>query len=44
MMPYEEAVEKFKDVLKLDPDNVQIWASWGLALKAQGKEEGAAEK
>ena len=44
MMPYEEAVEKFKEVLKLDPDNVQIWASWGVALVELKQFEKAAEK
>ncbi len=44
MMPYEEAVEKFKEVLKLDPDNVQIRASWGVALVELKQFEEAAEK
>jgi tetratricopeptide (TPR) repeat protein len=43
-MPYEEAVEKFKEVLKLDLDNVQIWASWGVALVELKQFEEAAEK
>ena len=44
MMPHEEAVEKFKEVLKLNPDNVQIWASWGVALLELKQFEKAAEK
>ena len=44
MMPHEEAVEKFKEVLKIDPGNVQIWASWGVALIELRQFEEAAEK
>ncbi|MBW1694543.1 MAG: tetratricopeptide repeat protein [Deltaproteobacteria bacterium] len=44
MMPHEEAVEKFKEALKLDPDNVQILASWGVALVELKQFEKAAEK
>ena len=44
MMPYEETVEKFKKVLKLDPDNIQIWTSWGVALVELKQFEKAAEK
>ena len=44
MMPHEEAVEKFKEALKIDPDNVQIWTSWGVALIELGQFEEAADK
>ena len=44
MIPHEEAVERFKAVLKLDPDNVQIWASWGVALIELRQFAKAAEK
>jgi tetratricopeptide (TPR) repeat protein len=44
MMPHEEVVEKFKEILKIDPDNVQIWASWGVALVELKQFEKAAEK
>ena len=44
MMPHEEAVEKFKEVLKIDPENVHIWTSWGVALIELRQFEESAEK
>ena len=44
MMPHEEAVEKFKEVLKLAPDNAELWASWGVVLVELKQFEKAAEK
>jgi tetratricopeptide (TPR) repeat protein len=44
MIPYEEAVDKFKEVLRLDPDNVHILASWGVALVELKQFEKTAEK
>ena len=32
MLPFEEAIEKFKAVLKQTPENAEIWCSWGVAL------------
>ncbi len=44
MMPYEEAAEKFQKAVELLPNFVPALYGWGLALKAQGKEEEAVEK
>jgi Flp pilus assembly protein TadD len=44
MMPYEEAVEKLKEALKLALDNAQLWASWGVALVELKQFEKAVEK
>ena len=44
MMPHEEAVEKFKEAIKLAPDNAQLWVSWGVALVELKQFEEAAEK
>jgi len=43
-MQYEETVEKFKEALKLTPDNVNLWASWGVALVEMQQFAEAAEK
>ena len=32
MKQYQEAIEKFKEAIKQQPENVEIWCSWGVAL------------
>ena len=44
MLPYEEAIEKFKEALKEMPDNAEIWCSWGVALLGLQRFEEAVEK
>ncbi len=44
MLPFEEAVAKFKEILKHDPENAQIWCSWGVALMEMKQFDEAVEK
>ena len=50
MLPFDEAVERIREALKQDPENAEMWCSWGIALmelkryeEAAGKFEKAAE-
>jgi tetratricopeptide (TPR) repeat protein len=44
MLPFEEAVEKIKEVLKQDPENADMWCSLGVALIELKKYDEAVEK
>jgi len=44
MLPFEEAVEKIKEVLKQNPENADMWCSLGVALIELKKYDEAAEK
>ena len=44
MLPFEEAVEKIKEVLKLNPDNADMWCSLGVAMIELKQYDEAAEK
>jgi Flp pilus assembly protein TadD len=44
MLPFEEAVEKIKDVIKQNPENADMWCSLGVALIELKKYDEAAEK
>ena len=44
MLPFDEAIEKFKEILKQDPENAEMWCSWGVALIEFGKFDEAVEK
>jgi Flp pilus assembly protein TadD len=44
MLPFEEAVEKIKEVLKQTPENADMWCSLGVALIELKKYDEAAEK
>jgi Flp pilus assembly protein TadD len=44
MLPFEEAIEKLKLVLKQDPENPDLWCSLGVALIELKKYDEAVEK
>lgn len=44
MLPFEEAVEKIKEVLKQNPENADMWCSLGVALIELKRYDEAAEK
>ena len=44
MLPFEEAVEKIKEVLKETPENADMWCSLGVALIELKKYGEAADK
>ncbi|MBW2406399.1 MAG: tetratricopeptide repeat protein [Deltaproteobacteria bacterium] len=44
MLPFEEAIEKIKEVLKQNPENADMWCSMGIALIELKKYDEAAEK
>ena len=44
MLSFEEAITKFKEILKHDPENAQIWCSWGVALIELKQFDEAVEK
>ncbi len=44
MLPFEEAVAEFKEILKHYPENSQIWCSWGVALLEMQQFDEAVEK
>ncbi len=44
MLPFEEAVEKIKQVLEQDPENADMWCSLGVALIELKKYDEAVEK
>ena len=44
MLPFEEDVEKIKEVLKQNPENADMWCSLGVALIELKKYDEAAEK
>ncbi len=44
MLPFEEAVEKIKEVLKQNPENADMWCSLGVAMIELKKFDEAAEK
>ena len=41
---FEESIEKFKEVIKIDPNSVNSYLYWGVALWKLGKFEEAIEK
>ena len=44
MLPFEEAVEKIKELLEQNPENADMWCSLGVALIELKKYDEAAEK
>jgi protein O-GlcNAc transferase len=44
LLPFEEAVEKIKEVLKQNPENAEMWCSLGVALIELKKFDEAIEK
>jgi tetratricopeptide (TPR) repeat protein len=44
MQQYQEAIEKFKEAVKQQPENAEIWCSWGVALVELQKYQEAVEK
>lgn len=44
MKQYQEAIEKFKEAIKQQPENIDIWCSWGVALVELQQYQEAVEK
>lgn len=41
---YDEAIEKLKEAVRLNPNYADAWNNWGMVLKEMGKEEEAKQK
>lgn len=44
MLPFDEAIEKFKEALKQNPENAEMWCGLGVALIEMKKYDEAVEK